>query len=108
MHSTSDRLKIVYRKSVRVIKSVPSNDIERMRGVDVVIKVMLFFDLDEKVTLFIMRLQVGRNNQISLAIRRMFQQLSEFIPISLRGVDWTKRLYIKQAVISIVKMNLIN
>ena len=50
-------LKIVDGKRIRIIIPVPAHDIERMGGVDQVVQMPLFLDLDQEISGFIMGLK---------------------------------------------------
>ena len=92
MHATGDGFKIVNGESIGIQISIPSDYIERMRLVMVRINVMLFFDVNKKISFLIMRLQLLRLADVALAIGRMFKQLPVLIAVFLRWADRTERL----------------
>jgi hypothetical protein len=68
-----DRFKIVYRKCPGIMKTIPTDEVKRVRSVDVRIDQSLFFDQDLEIAFFIVRFQIGRPLNVALAIGRLFR-----------------------------------
>src|SRR5687767_5644690 len=86
VHSSGNRFKVVNGESVREIISVPSHHIERMRGVHHIVHHSLFFYFHQETSFTVVRLQVLRQFVITLAERRMLEQLPEVIAVPPAGV----------------------
>src|SRR6185312_14784439 len=83
MQSPGYRLEIVDRETVRIMKAVPANKIERMRAIDVRINEALLFDQDLKITVFIMSFDILGQFEVALAIGRMLHQLAILVEVPL-------------------------
>ena len=78
-----DRLEIVDAERVRIIVTIPSNDIERMVGVRVHRHVISAANENFKLALFVMNLEFGWRTKVAFRVRCMLHKLSVFVSISL-------------------------
>ena len=108
VYPSGDRFKIVDRKAIRVVVTIPTHNIERMCGIGQVMQLALFFDLDQEIAHLIVSLQISRQLEIPLAKWRMFQMLPKPVSIALRGIDRMIGFHYQQAVVFPVKMDLID
>ena len=90
MNTTCNWFEIMYRKSPRIMITVPTNKIERMRPINIRINQSFFFDHNLKVTVFINCFKILWTSYIAFAKWRMLHQLSKMITITTRRFYWTK------------------
>src|SRR5471030_2869381 len=105
MQAPGYRFEIVDRKCPCVMKSVPADKIKRMCAVYVGINEALLFDQDLKITLFIMRFQVGRPFNVTLTVWRLFSNLAISVGISFWYPYRAKAFHNEQAVNGRVKFH---
>ena len=67
MHTPCNWFKIVNGECVWIIVTIPTNDVEWMRGIYIFIKASLFFHLYAEITKFIVGFQFARRTNIALA-----------------------------------------
>ena len=90
------------------MKTIPANKIKRMCAIGIRINDVLFFYQHFKIAKLIIGFQICGSLDISFAIRRMFHQLAIFIAVTFWRSDRTKTFYNKQAIIFIIKFQLVN
>src|SRR3954454_22731581 len=78
VHTTGNRFKIVDAKCKWIATAIPAYHIKRVMRIVQAIEYPFFLRLNSKITLFIYCLQVLRFAYITLAVRRMLQQLPVF------------------------------
>jgi len=108
MHSPRYRLKLMYGKGIGVYIAIPAYNIKWMIQVIIRIHHILLLYVKEKFPLHIVRFQLDRLPDVSLAIRRMLFKLTNSVAIALWRHYRPKRLHDKQAVVRGIKMHLIN
>src|SRR5690554_2483063 len=108
MDSSCNRLEIVNRKCIRIVKSIISNYIKRMCGINHIKDFVLLTYFYQEITLFVMGFYFFRTADIALTKRRMLQQLSKPIAVSFCGINRMTRLYNKQTVVVCIRVNFID
>src|SRR5687767_11391168 len=87
MDSARDRLKVFDVKYPRIEITIPANDIKGMVIQNVLTQPIPHFDVHFKLATLCVGLQVFRQPNVALRIRRMFEHLTKFIPITLWRFD---------------------
>ena len=108
MDSSCNRLEIVNRKCIRIVKSIISNYIKRMRSINHIKDFVLFTYFHQEIALFVISFYFFRTTDIALAKRRMLQQLSKPVAVSFWGINRMTRFNNKQTVVVCIKVNFID
>src|SRR5687768_778045 len=96
MNASNNRLEIVDAERPRIEVSVPADDVERMMVEHQFVDRAVLLDQDRKVTPLIARGQLCGTPDVTLAIRRAFEELTEFVAIALRPPHVSTTLEHKQ------------
>ena len=83
MDPTDDRFEVVDAEDPRIEIAIPTNDVEWVMIEDQLIERIVLFDEDAKVTLLVVRPKLDRPSNVTLAVRRSLEQLTEFVAIAL-------------------------
>src|SRR5690242_11681901 len=89
VHFTGNRHEIIYVKYPREEITVPANNIQRVKIINIIMKLIVFFNLYKKLTLLIDGYQLLRGFKITLAVRRMLKVLAQGVFISLGSINGT-------------------
>src|SRR4051794_7005126 len=83
MKSPNPRLKIMDIEDPRIVVAIPADNIERMVIKNELSQTIFFLDYKRKLALLVVRRQRLRTSNVSLGIRRTFQQLPVLVPVAL-------------------------
>src|SRR5690606_3518891 len=108
MHTTGNRLEIMYADSIRIFATIPTYYIKWVISVPNRIHHTSYFGIDDEFTFFVYWCYILRLADIALTEWRMLQQLAVAAQITFRESNRTERIYNEQAVIFCVELNLIN
>src|SRR6478672_2010389 len=81
MNAPNDRLEIHDVECPWIEKPVPSNYIERMVVEDQLVDSVILLHVERKISLLIMRLELERPANVTLGVRRAFDDLPELVAI---------------------------
>jgi hypothetical protein len=98
----------MYGELVRKIVSVPANHTEGLKRIDILVDAILLFDLDQKVSLFIVCFQLKWRVHVPFAKRGMLLVLPEPIAIALGRIDRALGFDYEQAILFRLKIDLID
>src|SRR5947208_8897175 len=92
LDAAGDRLEVVDRERPRVEVAVPADDVERVIVEDVRLVPVANADLDRELTPVAVRVQLRRRMDVTVVVRRPFEQLPVLVAIPLRDLDSAGRL----------------
>src|SRR5207247_427414 len=99
VHSAHDRLEVVDVERPRIEMPVPSDDVERMViQRDLVEPIVLLHD-EREFALLVVRGEIRRTPDVTLAVRRAFLELAELVAIPLGPANVSAALEAQQLVL---------
>src|SRR4030095_11007240 len=81
MNATDDGLEIVDAEDPRIEVAIPAHDVERVVIENQLVQRVVLLDEDPEVTLLVVGLEVDRTSNVTLAVRRSLEELTELVAI---------------------------
>ncbi len=108
VHAPCDGLEIVDGHGIRKVVTIPTHHVKRVRSVDIVVQLALFFDANGEFADLIECFQVRRRTHVPLAIRTVLEQLSKMIAVAFWSVNRVSRFRNKQSIGTRIKGKTVN